>query len=73
MKKTDEIDKWIIGGLRELLGGKSKKTPEERAELRDNIKLAMGYKKIAGDEGWGSGFSNGEDKEAQEDAGLDDE
>lgn len=73
MKKNDEIDRCIVTGLRELLGGKSKKTPEERAELRDNLKLAMAYKKIAGDEGWGSGFSNGEDKGEREDAGLDDE
>lgn len=72
MKKNDEIDRCIVTGLRELLGGKSKKTPEERAELRDNLKLAMAYKKIAGDEGWGSGFSNGEDKEDVDPEGIED-
>jgi hypothetical protein len=56
MKKADELESKIQDGLSELLGGKSKKTPEERAELRENLKLAMSWKKIAGDDAWGSGF-----------------
>jgi hypothetical protein len=67
MKKADDLERKIKDGLSELLDGKSKKTPEERAELRENLKLAMAWKKIAGDEQWGSGFSKGENNGAIDD------
>lgn len=72
MKKAEKLDKQIVDGLQELLAGKSAKTPEERAELRENLKLAMAWKKIAGDEDWGSELSNGEAKGGKYIAGLDD-
>ena len=61
MKKSDELEQKIKDGLTELLGGKSKKTVEERSELRENLKLAMAWKKIAGGEEWGTGFGGKED------------
>jgi hypothetical protein len=69
MKKADELETKIKDGLSELLGGKSKKTTEERSELRENLKLAMAWKKIAGDDAWGSGFGA---KGEREDDGSDD-
>jgi hypothetical protein len=67
MKKADYLERKIKDGLAELLDGKSRKTPEERAELRENLKLAMAWKKIAGEDTWGSGFSKGENNGARDD------
>jgi hypothetical protein len=66
MKKTDALEKKIQEGLNDLLSGTSKKTPEERAELRENLKLAMAWKKIAGDEEYGTGFAKGGDNGARD-------
>lgn len=60
-KKPDPLRRDIEKALIELLGGKSTKSPEERKELRDNLRLAMQFRAIEakiGDEDYGSGFSD---------------
>ena len=69
-KNDDALKRDIETGLRELLGGKSTKTADEKEELRRNLKLAIQFRlaeaKI-GDDEYGSGFSNGDDKPADDD------
>ena len=60
-KKDDPLRGDIQKALKELLGGKSTKTPEERKELRDNLRLAMQFRAIEakiGDDEYGSGFTD---------------
>jgi hypothetical protein len=69
-KHEDQLKIDIEKGLRELLGGKSTKTEAEKNELRANLKLAMQFRAIEskiGDEEYGSGFSNGDDKRVDDD------
>ena len=73
--KEDRLRESIEKSLTELLGGKSTKTVEERAELRANLKLAMQFRAIEakiGEEEYGSGFTNGRDDEKQPESDDDD-
>ena len=59
--KNDPLRGDIEKALKELLGGKSTKSAEERKELRDNLRLAMQFRAIEakiGDDEYGSGFSD---------------
>lgn len=70
IKLNDPLKRDIEKALVELLSGKSIKTPEERKELRDNLRLAMQFRAIEakiGDDEYGSGFANGDDAEQSSD------
>lgn len=73
----DALTRKIEQGLAELIGGKSKKTKEEKDELRATILLAIKWQgvKARQDRGeWGSGFKNGQDtsEELDDDGDNDD-
>ena len=68
--KNDPLRGDIEKALKELLGGKSTKSPEEREELRDNLRLAMQFRAIEakiGDDEYGSGFADGQGDEKKAD------
>lgn len=76
MKKSDKLQATIEKTLAELLGGKSTKTAEEKAEMRSNVMLAIKWQSVKlkiNDDDWGSGFTNGKGKGGNEDERLDDE
>ncbi len=74
--KDKKLQDTLERALTELLSGKSKKTAEERDEMRQNINaatkfLAVRHKLV--DNEWGSGFKNGAAQGGEDDAGVDDE
>jgi hypothetical protein len=71
--KVDRLEQQIEKGLSELLSEKSKKSADDKEELRKNILLAIKWQAVKAkkaDNEWGAGFK----KETQAEAnGLDDE
>lgn len=75
MKPIDRLQAKIDRALNELLDGKSKKTTEEKDDLRKDVLLAIKWQAVKlkiQDDAWGSGF-NKNGKGENDDAGLDDE
>ena len=68
--KNDPLRGDIEKALKELLGGKSTKSAEERKELRDNLRLAMQFRAIEakiGDDEYGSGFTDADNEKKLDD------
>lgn len=76
MKKPDKLKKQIEDSLVDLLSGKSKKSKEEKDELRQTLSLAIKWQSVTQkktDEGWGTGFKNGEAKGEDDEPGIGDD